>query len=71
MGRAKNFIVNKHFRFGVEIAACTVEEYQYECKPKSGSGDHASPLVGHLKRKHSNLYFEAVKEEKKTSRSQI
>ena len=34
-------------------------------KPKSGSDNHATPLVGHSKRNHLSLCFKAVEEEKK------
>ena len=65
MGRVKNFIGNKHFRYGVKTATFTVEGSQYEYKPKSGSDVHATPLVGHLKRKHPNFCSEGVEKEKK------
>ena len=61
MGRARNLIGNKYFRYGVNTATCTVEGYQKEYKPKSGSGVHATHLVSHLIRKHPSLYSEAVK----------
>ena len=47
------------------MATCTVEECQDEYKPKSGSKVHAAPLIGHLKRKNSNLYSEAVEKTRK------
>ena len=66
MGRERNFIGNKHFRYEVNTSTCTAQGCEYKYKPKSGSDVHATPPVGHLKRKHSILYSEAVEEEKKT-----
>ena len=65
MGRLRNFIGNRHFRIGVNSANCKVEGCGYEYRPKRGSDVHATPLIGHLKRKHPQIYSEAVEEEKK------
>ena len=65
MGRLRNFIGNRHFRIGVNSANRKVEGCGYEYRPNRGSDVHATPLIGHLKRKHPQIYSEAVEEEEK------
>ena len=65
MGRWRDFTGNKYFRIGVDSAACKIEGCDYKYKPKNGSEVHATPLIGHLTRKHLQHYLEAVKLEKK------
>ena len=65
MGRSRNFIGSKHFRYEENKTTCRVEGCQYKYKRKSGLDVHATPLVGHLKRKYPNLYSKPSKKNRK------
>ena len=43
IGQARNFIGNKYFRYGVNVATCTVEGSQNEYEPINVSDVHAMP----------------------------
>ena len=64
-GSHRNFIGKKRFYYGLNTATSTVEGCQSDYKPKIDADVHATSLVGHLKRKHSNLYSEAFEEDEK------
>ena len=55
MSQARKLVSNKHFRYVVDMATCTVEECQYEYKPKSNLDIHATPLIAHLETKYLKL----------------
>ena len=65
MGCLRNFIGNRHFRIEENSANCKVEGCGYEYRPKRGSDVDATPLIGHLKRKHPQIYSEAIEEKEK------
>ena len=62
MGPPRNFIDNKILCYGVNTATCTVEEWQYEYKPKSSKDVLAKPLVDTSK---ENIQTSALKPLKK------
>ena len=47
-GSSVKFYGQQYFRYGVNMATCTVEKCQYKYMPKSGSDVHATRLVGRL-----------------------